>query len=595
MTEYVPPLKDMNFLFNDMGFAKELSEMPATAEATPDLITAILDEASKLSVGPISACSQAGDEKGSLLEGDKVVVAEGFADAYQAFVEGGWSALTFPEEFGGQAMPHTLGAAVTEIFQTPNLAWALAPLLNHGAAQALIAHASDYIKETFVHKMVSGEWTGTMNLTEAGAGSDLSQVRTKAERNGDHYLIKGQKIFISYGDHDMTDNIVHLVLARLPDAPEGTRGISLFVVPKFIVNADGSLGERNDAWPIKVEHKLGIHGSPTCIMAYGETTGAVGYVVGEENRGLEYMFTMMNDARLAVGAQGLAVSEMAYQHAVNFAKDRKQGRSEVDGSKNAPIIQHADVRRMLMTMRAYTEAMRALEFRTMVDLDISHHHEDPAWREWAVKRVDLITPIVKGWFTDLAVEVASIGVQVHGGMGFIEETGAARYYRDARILPIYEGTNGIQAADLIGRKILRDGGKALREYLDEADSIINRLNGEEGDDIAAMRAHLATAIDALENCLEWVLNNADDPTALGTSAVYILKIFGLVAGGLMLAESMVIAKAKIEAAEGDVAFYNAKVATARFYAENLLSQTPALIVAVREGHTTIRSIPDDMF
>lgn len=595
MTEYTAPLQDMSFLLNDMGVLRELAEMPATAEATPDLVSAILEEAAKLASGPIAACNSDGDTVGSLLEGDKVKIAPGFADAYKAYVEGGWNALTFAEEYGGQAMPYTVGAAVSELFQSANLSWALGPLLNLGATKAIITHASESLKDTFAAKMVSGEWTGTMNLTESSAGSDLSQVRTQATPNGDHHLIKGQKIFISFGDHDMTDNIIHLVLARLPDAPEGTRGISLFIVPKYLVNDDGSLGERNDVWPIKVEHKLGIHGSPTCVMAYGEKEGAVGYLVGEENRGLEYMFTMMNHARLAVGAQGLSTSERAYQQAVAYAKDRKQGRSETTGEKNASIIEHADVRRMLMTMRAYNEAMRALQFRAMVDMDIAHHHTDPEWSSWGEKRVDLITPIIKAWFTDVSVETTSLGLQIHGGMGYIEETGAAQYFRDARILPIYEGTNGIQAADLLGRKIIRDGGECLNEYLDEADSLINRLNGVEGDDMASMRAHLAEGIDALDACREWVLTHKDDATAIGASAVYVLKVFGIVAGGIMLGDAMAVSLGKIDEGEGDINFYKAKVATARFYAENILSQAPALVTAVRDGHNTVRSIPAEMF
>ncbi|MTI10432.1 acyl-CoA dehydrogenase [Curvivirga aplysinae] len=595
MTEYNAPLKDMNFLLNDMGLLKELSEMPATAEATPDLVSAILDEGAKLAKDFVGACNVNGDEKGALLDDGHVKLPAGFKEAYDAYKEGAWHSLTFPEEHGGQGLPNTVGNAIHEMLESANMAWSLCPLLSQGAIKAIMAHGSQELIDTYVPKMISGEWTGTMNLTEASAGSDLSQVRTKATPNGDHYLISGQKIFITYGDHDQADNIVHLVLARLPDAPEGTRGISLFLVPKFTLNEDGTPGERNDAWPIKVEHKLGIHGSPTCIMSYGENSGAIGYLIGNENEGLKCMFTMMNDARLAVGTQGLSIAEMAYQRAVAYAKDRKQGRSELDGSKNTAIINHADVRRTLMTMRAYIEAMRALNFRTMVDLDIAENHNDPEWTEWADRRIGLITPVVKAWFTDLGVEIASMGIQIHGGMGFIEETGAAQYYRDARILPIYEGTNGIQAADLVGRKIIHDGGTAVREYLDEADSLINHLNGIEGEDMSAMRAHLAAGIDTLDRAVDWLMSNSNNTTAIGASSTYILKIFGLVAGGIGLARSMDVALSKINSGEGDQEFYKAKVFTARFYAENLLSQAPSILSAVREGHNTIRSIPDEMF
>lgn len=594
MIPYSPPINDTRFVLRDLGLLSQLEGLPGCEEVNAELVDAILEEAGKLAGDVIAPTNYQGDKQGAQWNDGKVTVPDGFKEAYQAYVEGGWNSVPFTPDYGGQGLPWTLATAVQEMWQSANMAWALCPLLNQGAVEALTAHASGAVKETYLAKMISGEWSGTMNLTEPQAGSDLSLVRCKAEPDGDHYRIKGQKIFITYGEHEMTENIVHLVLARLPDAPEGTRGISLFVVPKYLVKEDGGLGGHNDLRCVSIEHKLGIMGSPTCVMSYGDKEGAIGYLVGEPHRGLEYMFTMMNNARLAVGLQGLSLTERAYQQARDFAKERKQGKGLEPSDGAVAIVKHPDVRRMLMTMRAYAEAQRALVLETMLMLDISHRHAEENYRKWAARRVDLLTPVIKGWFTDTAIETTSLGVQVHGGMGFIEETGAAQHYRDARILPIYEGTNGIQAADLVGRKILRDKGAALDEYLDEVHAFINRLNGMDSETIAVLRKYVAQGIDALEQAGDWLVETASsDRVAQANASTYLLKLFGLVAGGVMMARACVAAESKLASGEGDADFYKNKLATARFYAENLLSQAPALLVPITQGQNAVMEIHED--
>ncbi|WP_425405263.1 acyl-CoA dehydrogenase C-terminal domain-containing protein [Hwanghaeella sp.] len=596
MIPYSAPTRDMQFLFDEMGLLGQLQALPGGEETTSELLGQILDEANKLASNVLAPLNYSGDKQGAQIENGVVRTPDGWKDAYRHYVEGGWNSVPFDPDFGGQGLPWAITTAVQEMFESANMAWALCPLLTQGAVEAISAHASDELKGIYLEKMVSGEWTGTMNLTEPQAGSDLSLVKTKAERDGDRYRIRGQKIFITYGEHDMTDNIVHLVLARLPDAPAGTRGISLFLVPKFLVNEDGSLGARNDLRCVSLEHKLGIGASPTCVMAYGDNEGAIGYLVGEENRGLECMFTMMNNARLAVGMQGLAIAERAYQQARDFAKERKQGKSASSDGAPAPIIHHADVRRMLLTMRAHTEAMRALILDTMTMLDISHRHTDESWRGWASKRVDLLTPVIKGWFTDTGVEMASLGVQVHGGMGFIEETGAAQHYRDARILPIYEGTNGIQAADLIGRKILRDGGDAVHEYIDELHSVVNGLADVEDEAVAIIRRNLAAAVDTLEQATEWLLTDgAKSPDAAHASSTLYMRLFGQTAGGAMMARVAKTAVEKRSAANGDGAFYDTKLLVARFYAENILPLTAGLLGPIIGGHATVMALEEELF
>lgn len=593
MIPYTAPIADMRFALKNMGVLEQLSALPGCEEVSDDLVEAILEEAGKFASEQLAPINYSGDREGAKVENGVVRVPKGFAEAYGAFVEGGWNAVPFEAEFGGQELPWTVATAVQEMWNSANMAWALCPLLNQGAVEALQAHGTDAQKALYLPKMVSGEWSGTMNLTEPQAGSDLSLVKTKAVRDGDGYRIRGTKIYITYGEHEMSDNIVHLVLARCEDAPEGTRGISLFIVPKYLPKDDGTPGERNDLRCVSVEHKLGIMGSPTCVMSYGDGDGAVGFLVGEENRGLEYMFTMMNNARLAVGLQGLSIIERAYQQARNFAMDRKQGRA---GDKRlAPIVDHADVRRMLMTMRAHAEAMRGLVLETMLALDQKNRHPDDAWRGWAERRVGLLTPVIKGWFTDMAVELSSMGVQIHGGMGFVEETGAAQHFRDSRILPIYEGTNGIQAMDLVGRKVLRDGGEAAKEYLDELHILINGLNEIEGEDMKAIRGRLAKAVDVLEDATDWVLDTGNsDPDAAGGAAAYYMRAFGITAGGAVMARAMRVAQETLaKDATADTVFLNAKIASARFYADNVLTLVPGLAKSMEHGWETLRRIPDE--
>jgi alkylation response protein AidB-like acyl-CoA dehydrogenase len=593
MTPYSAPVRDMQFVLQEMGILEHLSQLPGCEEVTPDLTEAILEEAGKFAAEQLAPLNHSGDVEGAAIDNGVVRTPKGFADAYKAFVEGGWNAVPFEPEHGGQGLPWTLATAVTEMWHSANMSWALCPLLTQGAVEALQVHGSPEQQAAYLPKLISGEWSGTMNLTEPQAGSDLSLIRTRAERKDGHYLIRGTKIYITYGEHDMAENIVHLVLARCEDAPEGTRGISLFIVPKFLPKSDGSPGERNDLRCVSLEHKLGIMGSPTCVMSYGDHDGAVGYLVGEENRGLEYMFTMMNNARLAVGLQGLSIVERAYQHARSFARDRKQGRA--GDKKLAPIVEHADVRRMLMTMRANAEAMRAVVLETMLALDQEKRHPDETLRAWAGRRVGLMTPVVKGWFTDLGVEMSSLNIQIHGGMGFVEETGAAQFYRDSRILPIYEGTNGIQAMDLVGRKLLRDDGTAARELMDELHVLINGLNPIDDPDIAAIRKRLAKAVDTVEDAVDWLLEHGKaEPDAAGGTAAYFLRALGTTAGGAALARAARAALDRLESdSDAHADFLKAKIATARFYADNILTQVPGLVISMESGWQTLRTIPDE--
>ncbi|HVB47535.1 MAG TPA: acyl-CoA dehydrogenase family protein, partial [Burkholderiales bacterium] len=471
MSSYVAPLKDMRFVLNELAGLAQVAQLPGFGEATPDTVDAILDEAGKFASGVLDPLNATGDQEGSQWRAGAVSTPKGFKEAYRQFVEGGWNALPLDPEWGGQGLPKLVSTPVSEIVTSANMAFSLCPLLTQGAIEALLLAASEPLKKTFLPKMVEGTWTGTMNLTEPQAGSDLAQVRTKAVPEGDHYRISGQKIFITYGEHDLTENIVHLVLARTPDAPEGVKGISLFVVPKFLVNPDGTLGARNAAHCASIEHKLGIHASPTCVMSYGDEGGAVGYLVGQPNAGMRYMFTMMNNARLSVGVQGLGVAEPAYQAALAYARTRRQGRAvgapaPASGhTESSLIIEHPDVRRMLLTMKAYTEAMRCLLYLNGASIDLARHHPEAGVRQASQELVDLLTPVSKAWCTDLGVELTSIAVQVHGGMGYVEETGVAQYLRDSRIAPIYEGTNGIQAIDLVTRKLPMRGGAVVKGHL----------------------------------------------------------------------------------------------------------------------------------
>src|SRR5476649_3102573 len=488
MSNYVAPLQDMRFVLKELAGLDQVAKLPGCEEASAELVDQIREESGRFCAEVLAPLNQSGDEEGSKWDNGRVTTPKGFIRAYKQFVEGGWNALQFPPEFGGQGLPKLVATPVMEMWKAANLSFSLCPLLTCGAIEALLLRGADALKKIYLPKMVEGTWTGTMNLTESQAGSDLALVKARAVPEGEHYCIFGQKIFITYGEHDLAENIVHLVLARTPEAPAGVRGISLFIVPKFLAGADGKPGKRNDLRCVSLEHKLGIHASPTCVMSFGDDGGAVGYLVGEEGRGLSYMFTMMNNARLSVGVQGLAIAERAYQQAAAFARNRVQ--SKDDGSaepKSVSIVHHPDVRRMLMSMRAQIEAMRALGYYTAAGIDGALRTPDKEAARKIQDRVDLLIPIVKAWFTDLGNEIASTGVQIHGGMGFIEETGAAQHLRDARILPIYEGTNGIQARDLVGRKVTKDGGETMLARVAEMRELAEEMKAAPGDDIAAIR------------------------------------------------------------------------------------------------------------
>ena len=593
MSAYVAPLKDMRFVLNELAGLAQVATLPGCEEATPETVDAILEEAAKFCSEVLDPLNYSGDQEGSTWRDGAVTTPKGFKDAYRRFVDGGWAGLPLEAEWGGQGLPKLVSTPVTEMVTSANMSFSLCPMLTQGAIEALLTAGSDKLKQTFLPKMVEGAWTGTMNLTEPQAGSDLALVRTKAAREGDHYRISGQKIFITYGEHDMTENIVHLVLARTPDAPEGVKGISLFIVPKFLVNADGSLGARNGATCASIEHKLGIHASPTAVMVF---ENAVGYLVGEENKGLAYMFIMMNAARFAVGLEGVAIAERAFQRALAYAKDRMQGKDLVEGAQTVPIIRHPDVRRMLMLMKSQTEAMRALAYVVAAAMDFSVRAPSPEERKKHQAFVDLMIPVVKGWSTETGIEVASLGVQVHGGMGFIEETGAAQHLRDARITTIYEGTTGIQANDLIGRKIAREGGATAKAWLAQLARFDAELSKSRNADVAELRQALAKGAAAVGEAIDWLLATfGRDIKAASAGAVPFLRLMGIVAGGWQMARAALAAEAKLAAREGDQAFYAAKISTARFYADQLLSQAPGLAAVVKSGGAGALSIGDEQF
>ncbi len=592
MSDYKAPVTDIAFVLSEHVGMADIAALPGLEEATPDLVQAILDGAAQLTEAVIAPLNKSGDQQGARVENRAVVQADGFKEAYWQYVEGGWNSLPFASEYGGQGLPLVLATAVQEMIQSANLSFSLCPLLTQGAIDAIVMHGSDQLKAVYLPDMISGTWTGSMNLSEPQAGSDLAVVRARAERDGEHYRIFGNKIFITWGDHAMTDNVIHLVLARLPDAPPGVKGISLFLVPKYLVNADGCIGERNDVYPVSVEHKLGIHASPTCVMGFGDDGGAIGYLVGEENKGLACMFTMMNHARLSVGLQGVAVSERALQHAVAYARERVQG-STASSPERVTIIHHPDVRRMLLSMKALTEAGRALAYVAMGAQDHIHHTRDDSARKAHEQRIALLTPIVKGWCTEVAMEITSTGVQVHGGMGFIEETGAAQYLRDARILPIYEGTNGIQALDLVGRKFLRDGGAAMAGLLAEMRGVAARLDGSEYADIGAA---LARGVDALEQAGEWLQGNLDEAGENAGAAAYsFLMLAGTVAGGWQLAVAALAALRRLAVAGENGDFLRAKLITARFYAEQIMPRAQAHRDAVMAGSRTMMALDEAHF
>lgn len=593
MSEYIAPLKDIRFAMQELAGLEQVVALPGCEEASSDVVDAILEEAARFSGEILSPLNAVGDKNGAKWKDSVVTTTPGFKEAYRQFVDNGWNGLGCDPEFGGQGLPRLLSTAVSEMWKAANHAFSLCPMLTQGAIEALMIAGTDAQKAAYLPNLVSGEWTGTMNLTEPSAGSDLAAVRSRAEPVGDGtYKIFGQKIFITYGEHDMTDNIVHLVLARTPNAPEGVKGISLFVVPKFMLKPDGTPGERNDVYCVSIEHKLGIHGSPTAVLAFGDNGGAIGTLVGEENRGLEYMFIMMNAARFNVGLEGLGDAERAYQRAVVYAKERVQGTEVgVRGGPKVSIIKHPDVRRMLMSMRARIEAMRALAYVTAAAQDHAHANPDEVARQRGQAFADLMIPVVKGWCTESAIDIASIGVQVHGGMGYIEETGAAQHLRDARITAIYEGTTAIQANDLIGRKIAREKGATIKTVIAEMRAEATALDG----DLAGVGVRQRAAVDALEKAVSWIVDNfAVDPKAAHAGAVPFLHLLGIVAGGWQMGRAAVIARARLAAGEADP-FWAAKLATTRFYADHFLTQAAGLAEAVTTGAAGALAIADDSF
>ncbi len=592
MSEYAAPIDDMRFVINALCDLDAIGQLPGYEDATPDLVDAILEEAGKLAADVMAPINHDGDVEGCHIDNGVVRTPKGVKEAYAQFVEGGWNGVPFDQKYGGQGLPWLVATALSEMWSSANMAFGLCPMLTQGAVELLSAHGSDELKARFLEKMVAGEWNGTMNLTEPQAGTDLARVRSKAERDGDHYKITGQKIFITYGEHDMTDNIIHMVLARVPGAPPGIKGISLFVVPKFMVNDDGSLGERNDLRCVSIEHKLGISASPTAVMSFGDNGGALGYLVGEENDGIRYMFTMMNNARLAVGLQGVAIGERAFQQARDFARERVQSRAaSADNPEPVAIIHHPDVKRMLMSMKARTEAARALSYYTAAKLDTAKRHPDEGERGRAQGLVDLLIPVVKAWSTDNGIDIASTGIQVHGGMGYIEETGAAQHLRDARIATIYEGTNGIQAIDLIGRKVARENGETVKALMAEIKGVVVDLAAAGDADLAVIAKRLEDALGALDKATDWIVEgySRDIDGALAVAVPY-LALLGTTAGGWMMGAA---ALAVSGSGETNQTFTAAKIATARFYADHVLTDVSALCEKVVHGGPSVSGINID--
>jgi len=599
---YVAPIDDMMFVITELAGLDEVARLPGCEEATAETVEAVLQECGRFVQDVIAPLNRIGDLEPPSLADGVVTTAPGFREAFRQFAAGGWQGVQHPQRFGGQGLPKLVGTPCNEMLNAANLAFALCPLLTDGAIEALLTAGSREQQERFIPPMVGGRWTGTMNLTEPQAGSDLAAVRTRAVRQPDgSYRITGQKIFITYGEHDMAENIVHLVLARTPDAPEGVKGISLFIVPKFLVRDDGSLGARNDVWCPSIEHKLGINASPTAVLIYGDDkgevgAGAIGQLVGEENRGLEYMFVMMNAARFAVGMQGVAIADRAYRKAVAYARERVQSR-DVAGSPGAvPIINHPDVRRMLMTMRALTEGARALAYVAAAASDAGHYHDDPQVRRQNMAFYEFLVPIVKGWSTEMSLEAVSLGVQVHGGMGFVEETGAAQFYRDARILTIYEGTTAIQANDLVGRKTARDGGAVARAVIERIRQTENELAGCDSADLAAVGQALAAGSRAFGQAVDYVVASArSDVRATFAGSVPYLRLAGIVLCGWQMARAALSATRLLEQGSGDAAFLRAKIATARFFADHVLAQAPGLATSVVGGAAGTLALPVEQF
>ena len=592
-TDYTPPIRDIAFVLEHITDLTALSKLEGFEHADLETVRGALQEAGRFMAEVVAPTNRIGDQVGAVHDGDaSVTTPEGFQDAYDKFVASGWGAVGYPAEAGGAGLPWLVGLAVQEMFTSANMAFSLGPMLTQSAVEALLFHGSDEQKAIYLDKLVTGEWTGTMVLTEPEAGSDVGALRSKAVPNDDGtYGITGTKIFITWGEHDLAENIIHMVLARTPDAPPGTRGISMFIVPKFLVNPDGSLGERNSFKAASLEHKLGIHASPTALMNF---EGATGYLVGDENQGMRYMFTMMNSARLSVGLQGLAISERAYQQAREYAQERLQGRAiGAAKTEHSPIIEHPDVRRMLMTMKAYNEAMRCVLYATAEAFDVANHGSNDAERAAGEEYMDLLTPIAKGWCTDLGVEMTSLALQVHGGMGYVEETGVAQHYRDARIAPIYEGTNGIQAMDLVARKLpLRNGG-AIRDLLGQMAALDTEL-AEIGDDFDSIRRNLSAAVADLTAAVLWLAEHGPtDPNAALAGATPFLRLMGTTVGGWYMARTARAARDLLQRGEGDAAFLEAKITTARFFAEQLLPQTKGLLPMVTAGADQLFDVPVD--
>jgi len=597
MSNYQPPLQDMSFVMETVAGLTRVNSTELFSEASEDVVSAILEEGGKFANEVMAPTNEIGDAKGCQLENGIVRVADEFIDVYKAFSAAGWNSVPFDPEYGGQGLPQLVNVPLQEMWYSANMALTLGPLLTQGAIEAIHAHGTQEQKDIYLANLISGQWSGTMNLTEPHAGTDVGALKSKAEQQADgSYRIRGQKIFITWGEHEASENIIHLVLARTPGSPDGSKGISLFIVPKFLVNPDGSLGERNDLRCAGLEEKIGIHGSPTCVMAYGDDEGAIGYLIGEENKGMACMFTMMNNARLSVGVQGLAIAERAYQHALTYAKDRVQGNALDRSAQSVTIIKHPDVRRNLMLMKSQIEAMRGMAYLAMAAVDLSKASEDPDDRVQQGKLADLLTPLVKAWCTDLGVEIASLGVQIHGGMGFIEETGAGQHYRDARILPIYEGTNGVQALDLLGRKLGRDGGETAFAFIEEMRTILTQL--EENDDVNAgqISRALLLSLNDLTTSTKWLLaTSAKDILSAGAGATPYLELFSITVGGWIMAQRFIAAKAKLVDGEGDLSFYEAQCITARFFADNILPKTGSLAATTMASGQTTSALKEEQF
>lgn len=586
MAPYQAPLRDMQFVFRELAGLEEISKLPGYEEAA-EVAAPVLEEAAAFAAGVLDPINQSGDKQGCTWRDGSVTTPKGFKEAYAQFARAGWIGLAVPPEHGGQGLPALLSGATLEMWNAANVGFANGPLLNQGAIEAIELIGSGEQKKQFIPKLVSGEWMGTMCLTEPQAGSDLAQVRTKAVPDGDRYRISGQKIFITFGEHDMAANIIHLVLARLPDAPQGTKGISMFIVPKFLIGPGGELGERNDVHCAGIEHKLGINANPTCTLNYGERGGAIGYLIGKPNEGLKNMFIMMNAARFSVGVQGLAIADRAYQSALQYAKERVQSRDIASGnSEPRPIIEHPDVRRMLMTMKAQLEAMRALAYVTAASLDLSAKHPDAAVRQTNRAFLELMIPVVKGWCTETAVEVCSMAVQVFGGIGYVEETGIAQQYRDVRITTIYEGTTGIQALDLVGRKLAQDMGATAK-------TVISQMRKDADGPIGTELAH---ALASLSETSDWIGMTAmgDLHAAVACSVPY-LMLWGITAGGWQMARAAKIAAGKIAAGDAEAEFYRAKLTTAKFYAAHILSRSAALARQIIDGSAEVMTLAQAQF